>query len=128
MLYAIVVISVLGLLEQLIGTLDTISTIRKQLVMNGITVGLGCILAMLWTKAVIDNSGDTYTFIAIVAAYTIVSSVTSILVIHYYDKIRIKMKKRKLQANMAKARAVRWEVDYRDVEERCETLTEGEGR
>ena len=126
MIYAIVVISILGLLEQLIGTLDTISTIRKQLIMNGITVGLGCILAMLWTKVVIDNSEDIHTFIAIVTAYTIISSITSILVIHYYDKLRIYLKRKKLQANMAKARAVRWDIDYRDIEERCESLCEGE--
>ena len=81
---------------------------------------------MITLRVIIINYEDIKVFIVITAVYAIISATTSVFVVHYNDILRNHLRKRKLQANMAKARAVRWDIDYRDIEERCESLCEGE--
>ena len=68
-------------------------------------------------------------YMGLMTIVNVIGMIFAVYVISQKGRIKKFIRRKKLRKNMAKARSMRWDSeDYRDIEERCETLTKGEMR
>jgi hypothetical protein len=130
MLMTFLIVLFVSFAEQLLGTLDIISTIQRKLILNFIVVWLGVFFSMVIFKVLIENASESDIYMYIALFYSTMSAITSVVVIKGQSKWRRYRSMKKLREGQKKYWNKKHEDDrvQDECEERCETLTEGESR
>lgn len=102
MITLILMISGIAVLEQVLGTLDLISTIQRRLAVNWVVVFLAILIDGFMIKVISENPKAW-----IIVTYALVSATASILTIIYERKARLWNIQRKKIKALEKARLVK---------------------
>ena len=130
MLMTFLIVLFVSFAEQLLGTLDIISTIQRKLIMNFIVVWLGVFFSMVIFKVLIENANESNMYLRIALFYSTMSAVTSVVVIKGQSKWRQRRSLKKMREGQKRY----WDKIHAeeqrqfDCETRCDSICEGEMR